>query len=123
MKWLPAPYYASELAAIREANKRQDDGKIRVVQTPTNRDIKSTSKLELAIKKLQRDGVPVELVIGEKMPNAKALDLKATADIFFDQVQLGYGCSAIEAWGMGLPVIAGGDAWTEARMQVRVRFG
>ena len=34
---------------------------------------------------------------------------KGRADLFVDQVLLGYGCNAIEAWGMGIPVIAGVD--------------
>ena len=29
------------------------------------------------------------------------------ADIYYDQVLVGYGVNAIEAWGMGIPVIAG----------------
>ena len=34
---------------------------------------------------------------------------------------LGYGCNAIEAWAMGIPVVAGADSWTLARM--RQEFG
>ena len=34
---------------------------------------------------------------------------KGRADVFVDQMILGYGCNAIEAWGMGIPVIAGVD--------------
>jgi hypothetical protein len=29
----------------------------------------------------------------------------------------GYGCNAIEAWAMGIPVIAGADDWTLLRMK------
>lgn len=116
LTWLPAPYNLEMLAEIRAGNRRKEDGRIRIVQTPTNRVVKSTVKLEAAVKALQDEGIPVDLVVGEKIPWRMALPLKASADIAFDQVGLGYGCSAIEAWGMGLPVIAGGDAWTEARM-------
>jgi hypothetical protein len=42
--------------------------------------------------------------------------IKATADIYFDQVILGYGCNAVEAWGMGIPVIAGAQPWTLNKM-------
>jgi hypothetical protein len=41
------------------------------------------------------------------MPNADVLALKAQADVLFDQVILGYGNNAIEAMGMGIPVVAG----------------
>ena len=42
---------------------------------------------------------------------------KAKADILVDQLTLGYGCNAIEAWGMGIPVVAGTtDPVTRDRM-------
>lgn len=121
LTWLPAPYDLKQLAAIRRQYRRPADQVIRIVQTPTDRVLKSTQKLESAVEGLKRKGLPVELVIGAHLPWRESLRLKATADIFFDQTQLGYGCSAIEAWGMGLPVVAGGDEWTENRM--RQEFG
>lgn len=115
--WLPAPFDVDALVALGEANRRPEDGRILVAQSPTNRELKSTDKLEAAVASLKQEGLPVDLVVIERMAWRDALPLKARADIFFDQVQLGYGCSAIEAWGMGMPVIAGGDAWTEAKMR------
>lgn len=117
LTWQPAPYDVELLQSIRDRNIRKPDGKIVIVQTPTNPVIKSTDKLKAAVVALQRDGYPVELRIGSQISNAKSLELKGSADIFFDQVKLGYGCSAIEAYGMGIPVIAGGDPWTEDRMK------
>lgn len=121
LTWLPAPYRVANLGVLADEGRRPPDGRVRVVQTPTSRKIKSTARLEAAVRSLQHEGLPVELVIGEKVSWSESLRLKATADVFFDQVQLGYGCSAIEAMGMGIPVIAGGDGWTEARM--REEFG
>ena len=34
----------------------------------------------------------------------------------YDQLMWGYGCNSVEAWGMGIPVIAGADQWTIRRM-------
>src|SRR5690606_23762125 len=38
---------------------------------------------------------------------AECVQMKSTCDVLYDQVQLGYGNNAIEAWAMGIPVIAG----------------
>lgn len=43
--------------------------------------------------------------IGESW--AECVQIKSTCDVLYDQVELGYGNNAIEAWAMGIPVIAG----------------
>lgn len=117
LHWLPTAYDLDMLAAIGRENRRKPDGLIRVVSAPTNRAIKSTDALEAAVARLKAEGLPVELVIVTGRPWAECLAIKATADIYFDQVGLGYGCNAIEAWGMGIPVVAGADDWTLAAMR------
>ena len=62
-------------------------------------------------------GMDIELVVVRDKPWLEAMAIKATADIYFDQVKLGYGCNAVEAWGMGIPVIAGADDWTLNQMR------
>jgi hypothetical protein len=116
LHWLPTAYDLDAMARIRQEHRRPDDGKVRIVSCPTNRAIKSTDALEAAVAQLQAEGLPVELVIVTGRPWAESLSVKATADIYFDQVGLGYGCNAVEAWGMGIPVVAGADEWTLARM-------
>ena len=115
--WLPSAYDVAALKAFGEAHRRKPDGRIRVVSAPTNRTWKSTDALEAAVAKLQAEGVKVDLVLIEGKTWDECMTVKATADIYFDQVILGYGCNAIEAWGMGIPVIAGADAWTMERME------
>jgi sugar/nucleoside kinase (ribokinase family) len=117
LHWLPTAYDLDALMAIRQDHRRPDDGKVRIVSCPTNREIKSTDALEAAVSQLQAEGLPVELVIVTGRPWAESLAVKATADIYFDQVGLGYGCNAVEAWGMGIPVVAGADPWTLGRMR------
>lgn len=116
LPWLPSAYDLDDLAAIRAEHRRSDDGIIRILSAPTNREYKATVALGEAVRRLQREGLPVELVIVEGRTWRDCLVEKAKADVLFDQVAFGYGCNAIEAWGMGLPVIAGGSAWTEDRM-------
>lgn len=120
LHWLPTAYDVDMLVAMGEANRREEDGRIRVVQCPTDgphSPYKSTPLLEAAIGKLQAEGLPVDLIVVRDKPWAEAMVLKAQADIYFDQVILGYGCNAVEAWGMGIPVVAGADSWTLAKMR------
>lgn len=117
LTWLPTAYDIDALQAFGEAHRREPDGRIRIVSAPTNRMWKSTDALEMAVRLLQLEGLPVDLILVENKTWAECMAIKATADIYFDQVILGYGCNAIEAWGMGIPVIAGADEWTLARMR------
>lgn len=116
LHWLPTAYDLEELAAIRAEHRRPEDGVIRIVSAPTNREYKATVALGEAVRRLQKEGLAIELVIVEGRPWRECLIEKAKADILFDQVAFGYGCNAVEAWGMGIPVIAGADGWTEDRM-------
>lgn len=103
LEWLPAPYDVDWLATLRTPI---DDGVIRIGSAPTNRTIKSTDAFLAAVERL-KDDYPIELVLIERQDWAECLRRKATVDIFFDQVKLGFGCNALEAWGMGIPVVAG----------------
>jgi hypothetical protein len=120
LRWLPAPYDISALRAFGEANRRPPDGLVRIFHSPTNRAFKGTDVFIAAVKHVARY-LPVELIVMEGKSNAEVLAAKATADIVFDQLTWGYGCNAIEAWGMGIPVISGSDEWTARRM--RDEFG
>lgn len=107
-EWLPAPYDLDELAALR-AELYEESDTLRVAHAPTNRAIKSTDALVAAVDRLRNEGADITLDVIEKVNNAECIRRKAQADVFVDQVILGYGCNAIEAWGLGLPVIAGVD--------------
>jgi hypothetical protein len=109
ISWLPTAYNLDELAALRDQHRRPDDGLVRIAHAPTNRTIKSTEALVYAIEQLKSEGLPVDLDLIERVTWAECLRRKAAADVYFDQVILGYGCNAVEAWGMGMPVVAGVD--------------
>lgn len=117
LDWLPAPIPVEALRAM----KQPSTDSIRISHAPTNRSIKSTAQLIEAVERLQAEGFPVELDLIEHRPWAECLERKAKADIFFDQVILGYGNNALEAWGMGIPVIAG--ASDETLDEMERRFG
>ncbi len=136
LRWLPSAYDIDELERIGEANRRDPDGRVRIVHAPTNRDLKHTDLLAqilgvtlperahgraigpAAITLLPSTTLPkVDLVLVEGMSNALTLVEKAKADIVYEQVMYGYGCNGIEAWGLGVPVIAGGEPWTMQKMR------
>lgn len=104
--WLPVPYNLAELQALREQHYQPSEV-VRIAHAPTNRRIKGTAHFLAVIGRLQARGLPVEAVLIEQQPWRRCLAQKATADIYYDQLELGYGCNAVEAWGMGMPVVAG----------------
>ena len=104
VEWIGVPYRRSELMAFRDAHK--PDGVIRIGHAPTNRDVKGTDHFLAVMDKLA-ERYRVETVLIEREPWATCLERKARCDIFYDQLELGYGSNAVEAWGMGIPVVAG----------------
>jgi hypothetical protein len=121
--WAPIPYDLDQLALTRKQvqaklrgpgphdpcvrPKDYDPDVLTIAHAPTNREIKSTAAFINAMKLLTEIGLPVRMLLIENKTHAECLRLKAQADIFVDQLTLGYGCNAIEAWGMGIPVIGG----------------
>jgi hypothetical protein len=121
LHWMPTAYDIDWLEAFGKAHRRQPNGVLRVVQCPTDLGpdypYKSTAVLRKAVDGLRAQGMNIELVVVRDTPWIDAMAIKATADVYFDQVKLGYGCNAVEAWGMGIPVIAGADEWTLQQMR------
>lgn len=120
VEWIGVPYPLQKLREIRAANYRPHDT-IRIAHAPTNRDIKGTDHFLAVCAKLATE-FPVEVVLIEKQPWAQCLRLKATADIYYDQLILGYGSNAVECWAMGLPVVAGVQD-PKVRSLMRGRWG
>lgn len=117
LTWLPTAYWGEELMEIRQRHFVSGNRPVRIAHAPTNRGVKSTEVLLGAIETLRAEGLEVELDLIEKTAWSECLARKARADILFDQVGLGYGCNAVEAWGMGIPVICGAEEWTLGRMR------
>lgn len=104
VEWAPPPV---DIPAMREIRSRATRGtKLRIGHAPTNRDIKGTSVFLDAMDRLSKR-YDVEPVLIEQMSWRDCLRIKATLDVLFDQPILGYGSNAIEAWAMGIPVMAG----------------
>lgn len=105
---LPMPF---NLDYIREmaGPPREPDGRIVIAHAPTDRKVKSTSKVIDAIQTLRSEGLPVELDLIEGAPWKECLQRKARADIFVDQLILGFGNNAVEAAILGVPAVVGVD--------------
>ncbi|HEY6014563.1 MAG TPA: hypothetical protein VIU37_11160 [Candidatus Limnocylindrales bacterium] len=103
--WLPDVIDPVPLATIRAENY-PNDGVLRIAHAPTDRVIKSTDVIVAAVDRLARRH-EFEFDLIERVPNAECLVRKARADIFIDELTLGYGLNALECWSMGIPVISG----------------
>jgi len=121
--WVPIPYDLDALAAMRKRLYRPKPGVVRVAHCPTDRTIKSTDAFLSAVEDLQARDVPIEAVLVEGKTHEETLAIKATsADVLVDQVMLGYGNNAIEAWGMGIPVLGGVSQYPDWREHMLRRF-
>ena len=79
---------------------------VRIVHAPNHRMFKGTRFLEQAVAALKSEGVPVELIFVEGVPNNEALEIYRSADIIFDQCLVGFhGYFALEGMALGKPVM------------------
>lgn len=101
------PYAMANFAdiPIKEAVFFEND-KIRIMHAPTQRVTKGTDYVLTALEELKTefDG-RIEIHLIENMPNAEALKKYQQADLFIDQMLVGwYGGVAVEVMKMGIPV-------------------
>jgi glycosyltransferase involved in cell wall biosynthesis len=80
---------------------------LRIVHASNHRRVKGTDYLIKAINELKGEGIALDLVLVEGVPNLEALDLYRSADVIFDQCLMGnYGFFALESMALGKPVMA-----------------
>ncbi|HEX8639930.1 MAG TPA: glycosyltransferase [Allosphingosinicella sp.] len=83
------------------------NGPIRVLHTPNHRGFKGTEFLVDAVERLRGEGLAIELVLLEKVPNEEVRAAMQRVDILAEQfIATGYAFSAIEGMASGLPVMA-----------------
>ncbi|MCO4089677.1 MAG: glycosyltransferase [Limnohabitans sp.] len=79
---------------------------LRVVHASNHRQFKGSRHLITAVETLRQEGLDIELVLVERVPNAEAMKIYRTADIVFDQCLIGFhGYFALEAMALGKPVM------------------
>lgn len=77
-----------------------------VAHSPTNRLVKGTEAVINAVARLRQQGIAIDLDLIENVSNTEAKRRMASADVFVDQLLVGwYGGAAIEAMLHGLPTL------------------
>lgn len=91
--WMPVP-------------TRDRSGPLRILHAPNHRTIKGTDYFVRAIDELRSEGLDVELVMLQGVPNDKIKEMMESVDVVADQLVIGwYAMFAIEAMAMGKPVL------------------
>lgn len=79
---------------------------MRILHAPNHKNIKGTRFFEQAVADLQREGVAVELVMVQGVPNDQLRTLMKSCDVIADQLIIGwYAMFAIEAMALRKPVM------------------
>lgn len=85
---------------------RTNDHILRVLHAPNHVTIKGTNHLQLAVDMLCSEGLKIELVLLERVPNHLVLEAIREVDLVADQFVIGwYGFFAVEAMASGKPVM------------------
>ncbi|MFX1492278.1 MAG: hypothetical protein ACFFBU_08440, partial [Promethearchaeota archaeon] len=80
--------------------------KLRILHAPNHRAIKGTQHFIDAVNELIEDGLNIELVLLEGVPNDEIKRVMASVDIVADQLIVGwYAMFALEAMALGKPVL------------------
>lgn len=84
------------------------NGKVKIIHTPNHRGFKGTEFIIDAVNKLKHEGLNVELLLFEKVPNSHILKvMQEEADILVEQlIAPGYAMSGLEGMASGIPVIS-----------------
>ena len=79
---------------------------LRVVHAPSRRGVKGTEQVLSAVKKLQSEGIRIDLRLVENVPNEEAREIYKWADVVIDGLRMGwYGVLSVEAMALGKAVI------------------
>ena len=92
--------------ADRVGNPDQACTPLRLVHAPNHRNLKGTDHIFKAVEELQEEGLALELVVIEGLPNPEVLRAIRSADVVVDQLVIGwYAMFALEAMVLGKPVV------------------
>jgi hypothetical protein len=78
----------------------------RILHAPNHRNIKGTQFFIDAVDQLREEGLDVDLVVVERVPNAEIKRILSSVDVVADQLLIGwYAMFALEAMAMEKPVL------------------
>ena len=88
------------------ASHMTGDTKLRILHAPNHRAIKGTRHFTDAVNALKEEGLDVELILLERVPNDEVRRVMASADVVADQLIVGwYAMFALEGMAMEKPVL------------------
>lgn len=101
------PYSHVDLRDWRCGDDRKPTAEIpTVLHAPTHRGGKGTRHVLEAVSRLKREGVPIRLILAERVSQTKVRRMYQQADLVIDQLLTGwYGGVAVEAMALTKPVI------------------
>ena len=111
MKIIPGarniPYIALDVEKMRPtAGPAVKGEKLTVGHFPNHGYFKGSKYLEAAIRKLQQEGLEIELLQLTGKPNSEIIEAMGEIDVLVDQLVSGsFGLTAIEAMAVGCPVV------------------
>jgi len=93
------------------------DQPVKILHTPNHRGAKGTEFLLGAVETLRAEGLRIDLLIAEGVPNREMRGLMYEADLLADQFVLpGYGLAAVEGMASGLPVVCNLESESSTRL-------
>lgn len=99
-------HFSIELPELVEWTPPSSVGSLKLLHAPNHREIKGTRHITRAVEELRAEGMDIELVMVERVPNEEVRRLILEADVIVDQLIIGwYAMFAIEAMASGKPVI------------------
>ncbi len=99
-------FLSIELANYSPVKASSTSRRLRVLHAPNHREIKGTRHVTKAIEELILEGLDIELILVERVSNAKVQELIKECDLVIDQLIIGwYAMFAIEAMALGKPVV------------------
>lgn len=110
---LPLTCYPVDTQAIQPAAWPTTQGPIRIAHAANHRGVKGTEFLLRAVRDLVAEGHPIELDLIEGVSNEEALARIARADLYVDQLVMGYALAAQEAMALGRVVLSPVDGTPE----------
>lgn len=102
------PYSISNWSGIEAVPYQTPKRRMKIVHAPTNRVAKGSEQILSVLDQINRDYPGrIEVNLVEDLPNARARQIYAEADLAIDQILIGwYGGFAVEVMKMGKPVMA-----------------
>jgi glycosyltransferase involved in cell wall biosynthesis len=103
------------------SNSDGHNGVVRVMHAPNRRGVKGSEFIFKAVDELKAEGLDIELVLLEKVPNERIKSMMQEVDILADQLVMpGYGLFAVEGMASGLPLM--GNLHDEAYTRLFRRY-